>query len=181
MHGADRTQRYPTSWSSGHQVPDMCLTISHLPPTMILITARHVASATCTPRDKETWFSKWNKDKGKSQNVPNSNSNLAKSMTYHNQIMKLTTRFLNRPLDEFIDNKKVQSLKFGSKTPWSTARRSEKPSKAQEGHIEEGKATTPIKYTKSDKPRKRVKKSSKSKQNEQEKLKLKTSSETNSL
>jgi hypothetical protein len=32
---------------------------------MILIAVRHVAPATCTPRDKQTWFSKWNKDKGK--------------------------------------------------------------------------------------------------------------------
>jgi hypothetical protein len=31
-------------------------------------------------------------------------------MTHHNQTMELTTRFLNLPLDEFIDNKKVQSL-----------------------------------------------------------------------
>jgi hypothetical protein len=34
-------------------------------PTMILITARHAAPATYTPRDKQTWFSKWNKDKKK--------------------------------------------------------------------------------------------------------------------
>jgi hypothetical protein len=27
VHGADRTQRHPTSRSSGHRVPDLCLTI----------------------------------------------------------------------------------------------------------------------------------------------------------
>jgi hypothetical protein len=37
--------------------------------------------------------------------IPDSNLNLAKSMTHHNQTKKLTTRFLNLPLDEFIDNK----------------------------------------------------------------------------
>jgi hypothetical protein len=36
------------------------------------------------------------------------------------------------------------------------------PKKAQEGHLEEGKATRPIKGTKSGTPRKRAKKSSKS-------------------
>jgi hypothetical protein len=38
---------------------------------MILIAARHAAPATCTPRDKQTRFSKQNKDKGKiKQNYP---------------------------------------------------------------------------------------------------------------
>jgi hypothetical protein len=48
--------------------------------------------------------------------IPDSNSNLTKSMTHHNQTKELTTWFFNIPLDEFIDNKK-QSLKFESKTP----------------------------------------------------------------
>jgi hypothetical protein len=34
---------------------------------------------------------------------------------------------------------KAQSLKFISKTPWSTARRPKKLRKAQEGHLKEGK------------------------------------------
>jgi hypothetical protein len=38
---------------------------------MILVVARHAAPATCTPRDKQTWFSKQNKGKGKTkQNYP---------------------------------------------------------------------------------------------------------------
>jgi hypothetical protein len=36
-------------------------------------------------------------------------------------------------------NTKAQSLKFDSKTPLSTARRTKKPRKAQEGYLEEGK------------------------------------------
>jgi hypothetical protein len=40
--------------------------------------------------------------------IPDSNSNLAKSMTHHNQIKELTTWFLNFPHDESIDNKSTQ-------------------------------------------------------------------------
>jgi hypothetical protein len=32
---------------------------------MILIAARHTTPATYRPQDKQTWFSKQNKDKGK--------------------------------------------------------------------------------------------------------------------
>jgi hypothetical protein len=40
--------------------------------------------------------------------IPDSNSNLAKSMTHHNQTKELTTWFLNLPLDESIN----KSTKF---------------------------------------------------------------------
>jgi hypothetical protein len=73
---------------------------------MILVVTRHAAPTTCTPRDKQTRFSKWNKNKGKTnKTVLDSNSNLAKSMTHHNQTKELTTWFLNLHLDESIDNK----------------------------------------------------------------------------
>jgi hypothetical protein len=39
------------------------------------------------------------------ETIPDSNSNLSKSMTHHNQTKELTTWFLNLPLDESIDNK----------------------------------------------------------------------------
>jgi hypothetical protein len=40
-------------------------------PAMVLVTARHVTPATCTPRDKQTQFSKQNKCKRKTkQNYP---------------------------------------------------------------------------------------------------------------
>jgi hypothetical protein len=56
---------------------------------MILIAARHAACSTCTPRDKQTRFSKRASDKRKTkQNC------LAKSMTHHNQTKELTTWFL---------------------------------------------------------------------------------------
>jgi hypothetical protein len=40
--------------------------------------------------------------------IPNLNSNLAKSMSHHNQTKDLTTWFLNLPLDESIDNKSTK-------------------------------------------------------------------------
>jgi hypothetical protein len=42
------------------------------------------------------------------ETVPDSNSNLAKSMTHHNQTKELTTWFLSLPLDETIDNKSTK-------------------------------------------------------------------------
>jgi hypothetical protein len=81
---------------------------------------------------------------------------------------------------------KAQSLKFKSKIPWSTARRPKKASKAQEGHLEEGKPQKPTKGKKSGKAKQngkeepgkaqKSKKSSKSKQ----KLKINTPPEINS-
>jgi hypothetical protein len=59
---------------------------------MVLIAARHAAPATYTPRDKQTRFSERNKDKTKiKQTIPDLNSNLAKSMTHHNQTKEGTT------------------------------------------------------------------------------------------
>jgi hypothetical protein len=52
-------------------------------PATVLIAARHATPAACTPRDKQTRFSERNKYKRKT--IPDSNSNLAKSMTHHNQ------------------------------------------------------------------------------------------------
>jgi hypothetical protein len=52
-----------------------------------------------------------NETKGKekqNETIPDSNSNLAKAMTHHNQIKKQTTWFLNLPLDESIDDKSTK-------------------------------------------------------------------------
>jgi hypothetical protein len=78
-------------------------------PVTILVAARYAAPATYTPRDKQTRFSKQNKIKEKqNKTIPDLNSNLAKSMTHHNQTKKLITCFLNLPLDESIDNKSTK-------------------------------------------------------------------------
>jgi hypothetical protein len=42
------------------------------------------------------------------ETIPDSNSNLTKSMIHHNQTKELTTWFLNLPLDESIDNKSTK-------------------------------------------------------------------------
>jgi hypothetical protein len=74
-------------------------------PVTIIVTARHATLATCTPRDKQTRFFKWNKDEKQNKTILDLNSNLTKSMTHHNETKKLTTQFINLPLDESIDNK----------------------------------------------------------------------------
>jgi hypothetical protein len=52
--------QYPTyAW------PSLVLYTRSPTPAMILIAVRHVAPATCTPRDKQTRFSTRVKDKGK--------------------------------------------------------------------------------------------------------------------
>jgi hypothetical protein len=82
---------------------------------------------------------------------------------------------------------KAQSLKFGSKIQWSTARRPKKPRKTQEGHLEEGKPQKPTKDKKSDKAKQNGKeelgKAQKSKKspNSTQKLKINTPPEINSL
>jgi hypothetical protein len=42
------------------------------------------------------------------ETILDSNSNLGKSLTHHNQTKKLTTWFLNLHLDESIDNKSTK-------------------------------------------------------------------------
>jgi hypothetical protein len=87
------------------QSPILCTRSSTF--ATILVAARYVAPATCTPRDKQTRFFKQNKNKGKTnETILELNSTLAKSTTHHNQTKELTTCFLNLPLDESIDNKR---------------------------------------------------------------------------
>jgi hypothetical protein len=68
----------------------------HLPP------AHHEISKHNSPNETKI------KEK-QNETIPDSNSNLAKSMTHHNQTKELSTWFLNLPFDESIDN---QSIKF---------------------------------------------------------------------
>jgi hypothetical protein len=56
--------RSPSTWPVW---PSLILCIISPTPAMILIVARHAAPATCTPQDKQTWLSKWNKDKRKTK------------------------------------------------------------------------------------------------------------------
>jgi hypothetical protein len=67
----------------------------HLPP------AHNEASKHDSPNETKI------KEK-QSKTIPDSNSNLAKSMTHRIQTKELTTWFLNLPLDESIDNKSTK-------------------------------------------------------------------------
>jgi hypothetical protein len=80
-------------------------------PAMILVAARHATPTTCTPQDKQTWFSKQNKGKRRTKwNYPRFEfkHHQAKSMTHHNETKECTTWFLNLPLDKSIDNKSTK-------------------------------------------------------------------------
>jgi hypothetical protein len=83
-----------------HQVSYSCHDPHHCTPcrTCHLHTTRQANVILQTKQDKE----KQNKT------ILNSNSNLAKSMTHHNQTKELTTWLLNLPLDESIDNKSTK-------------------------------------------------------------------------
>jgi hypothetical protein len=69
--------------------------MSHLPP------AHHETSNRDSPNETKI------KEK-QNKTIPNSNSNLIKSMTHHNQAKELATWFLNLSLDECIDNKSTK-------------------------------------------------------------------------
>jgi hypothetical protein len=87
------TARPPSTWPVR---PSSVLCTRSPTPATVLVAARHAAPATCTPWDKQTRFSKWNKGKRKTKwTIPDSNSILAKSITHHNQTKDLTTWFLS--------------------------------------------------------------------------------------
>jgi hypothetical protein len=67
----------------------------HLPP------AHHETSKCDSPNETKI------KEK-QNETIPDSNSNLAKSMIHHNQTKEWTTWFLNLPLVESIDNKSTK-------------------------------------------------------------------------
>jgi hypothetical protein len=95
--------------STQHVRPSPVLCTRSPTPATVLVAACYAAPATCTPRDKQMRFFKWNKGKRKiKQTISDLNSNLAKSMTHHNQTKELSTWFLNLPLDESIGNKSTK-------------------------------------------------------------------------
>jgi hypothetical protein len=100
VHDVDRTRRHPISRPPGHWVADLwdhhwssalgllllpwsssLHTMPHLPP------AHHETSKRDSPNETKL------KEK-QNETIPDLNSNLAKSMTHHNQTKELTTWFL---------------------------------------------------------------------------------------
>jgi hypothetical protein len=98
--------RPPSTWTV-RPSPILC---TRSPTTVtILVAARHAAPATYTPWDKQTWFSKWIKDKGKT-----TEPSRIQIQTPPSQWL-ITIKPRNRPLDfsippldESIDNKSIK-------------------------------------------------------------------------
>jgi hypothetical protein len=100
MSGVDRTSHHPTSRPPDHRVPDLCDHARFSAPGLLLLPrslslhampqlppAHHEISKRDSP----------NKTKVKERQIKtvlDSNSNLAKLMTHHNQTKELTTWFL---------------------------------------------------------------------------------------
>jgi hypothetical protein len=112
--GADRTQRHPTSRPPSHWVPDLCDHPRSSAPGLLLLpwsSSLHAMPQLPPTHHETSKHDSPNETKIKekqNETVLDSNSNLAKSMTHHNQTKELTTWFLNLPLDESIDNKSTK-------------------------------------------------------------------------
>jgi hypothetical protein len=73
---------------------------------MIFNAAHHATPTTCTPQDKQMWFSKWNKDKGKTMKCPGLKFK-PQQVNDSSQSNQGTDNLVSQsPLDESIDNKK---------------------------------------------------------------------------
>jgi hypothetical protein len=97
VHGVDRTRRHPTSRSPGHWVPDLCDHPRSSAPGLLLLpwsSSLHAMPHLPPAHHETSKHHSPNKTKVKekqSETIPNSNSNLAKSMTHHNQTKERTT------------------------------------------------------------------------------------------
>jgi hypothetical protein len=98
--GADRTRRHPTSRPSGHRVPDLCdhprssaTGLLLLPRSSSLHAMPHLLPAHHETSKRNSLNEAKVKEK-QNKTIPDSNSNLAMSMTHHNQTKKRTTWFL---------------------------------------------------------------------------------------
>jgi hypothetical protein len=161
VHGADRTRRHPTSRLPGHQVPNLCNHPRSSAPGLLLLPwssslhamphlppAYHETSKRDSPNETKI-KEKQNKTKLSWIQIQTSPSQWLIIIKPRNWPLGFSISSLMSPLTT-----KEQSLRFKSKTPWSTARRSKKPRKAQEGHLEEGKQEKPANGTKSGKVKK---------------------------
>jgi hypothetical protein len=158
-HSATEYLTYATILGPLHQSPT---------PVMILIAACYAAPTTCTSWDKQTWFSKWNKDKRKTKwNCPGFEFKPCQ-VNDSSQSNQETDHLVSQSShDESIDNK---NTKF---EVWiQDLMKHEKPRKAQEGHLGEGKQQKPTKGTKSGKAKQNDKEELRKAQEKQEKLNL---------
>jgi hypothetical protein len=95
--GADHTRRHSTSRPLGHQVPDLCDHPRSSIPGLLLLprsSSLHVMSHLSPAHHKTSKCDSLNETKVKEKQngtVLDSNSNLAKSITHHNQTKERTT------------------------------------------------------------------------------------------
>jgi hypothetical protein len=91
VHGADRTQCHPTTQSPGHRVPDLCDHPRSSAPGLILLlrsSSLHAMPHLPPAHHETSKHDSLNKTMIKekqNKTIPDSNSNIAKSMTHHNQ------------------------------------------------------------------------------------------------
>jgi hypothetical protein len=98
--GADRTRRHLTSRPPGHRVPDLCDHPRSSAPGLLLLprsSSLHAMPHLPPAHHKTSKHDSPNETKIKekqNKTIPDSNSNIAKSMTHHNQTKEHTTWFL---------------------------------------------------------------------------------------
>jgi hypothetical protein len=114
MHGTDRTWRHSTSRSSGHRVPDLCDYLRSFAPGLQLLPRSsslhampHLPPAHHETSKRDSLNETKIKEK-QNETILNSNSNIVKSITHHNQTKELTAWFHNLLLDESINNKSTK-------------------------------------------------------------------------
>jgi hypothetical protein len=144
---------------------------------MILIDARHAV-----PGDKQTRFSKWKKEKGKTTEpsrirIQTSSSQWLITIKPRNWPPGFSISPLTSPLTT-----KAQSLKFESKTLWSTARRpkSQEKLKMSSRRRKTAKANRRHKKRQNGKEELRKAQNSKKRSKPKQKLKINTPPEINS-
>jgi hypothetical protein len=157
MHGTDRTWRHPTYRSSGHRVPDLCLTIPDFLYHVSYSCLDHRRCPPChtyhlhTTRQANTIF---HTNKGNSIEPRKCLGFEFKHQHFNDssQLNQETDHLVSQsPPWWFHWQQKAQSLNFKYKTHEAQLE-DQNPIKAQEGHLKEGKPAKSTKGTKSDKP-----------------------------
>jgi hypothetical protein len=102
--GANRTRHHLTSRPPGHRVPDLCDHPRSSASGLLLLpwsSSLHAMTHMPPAHHETSKHDSLNETKVKEKQneiIPDSNSNLAKSMTHHNQTKELTTWFLRNTL-----------------------------------------------------------------------------------
>jgi hypothetical protein len=185
VHGADRTWHHPTSRSPSHRVPDMCdHPQSSAPGLLLLPRSSSLHAMPHLPpahheRSKHDSLNETNIKEKQNEIVPDSNSNLAKLMTHHNQTKELTTWFLNLPLDESIDNKSTK-FKVRIQDPMKHSYKTQKAKKRSRRSSRRRKTTKASKRHEKRQSQAKWQGRAKKTSEEQEKLKIDTPPKINS-